>query len=121
VEDGPTLIIDAVCHPAILEEAVRVASPAGRIGMLGFSAVPSAFPQQESTRKELSLFASRLNGGMFPRVIEWMKAGHLQPERVVSHHVPFADLHRAFELVEGDPRASSKVLLDFAPGPEGAA
>jgi L-gulonate 5-dehydrogenase len=116
VEDGPTLVIDAVCHPAILEEAVRVAAPAGRIGMLGFSAVPSALPQQESTRKELSLFASRLNGGMFPRVIEWMKAGRLQPERVVSHHVPFAELHRAFALVEGDPRAASKVLLDFAPG-----
>jgi L-gulonate 5-dehydrogenase len=116
VEDGPTLVIDAVCHPAILEEAVRVAAPAGRIGMLGFSSVASAIPQQETTRKELSLFASRLNAGMFPRVIEWMKAGRLQPDRVVSHHVPFAEVHRAFELVEGDPRASSKVLLDFAPG-----
>jgi len=115
VEDGPTLVIDAVCHPAILEEAVRVASPGGRIGMLGFSTVPSAVPQQETTRKELSLFASRLNSGMFPRVIDWMKEGRLQPERVVSHQVPFAELHRAFELVEGDPRASSKVLLDFAP------
>jgi L-gulonate 5-dehydrogenase len=116
VADGPTLLIDAVCHPAILEEAVRVASPAGRIGMLGFSAVPSGFPQQESTRKELSLFASRLNGGMFPRVIDWMTAGLLHPELLVSHLVPFAELNRAFALVEGDPRASSKVLLDFAPG-----
>ena len=57
VEIGPTLVIDAVCHPAILEEAVRVAAPAGRIGMLGFSPEPSAVPQQETTRKELSLFA----------------------------------------------------------------
>ncbi len=79
VDDGPTLVIDAVCHPSILEEAVRLAAPAGRIGMLGFSAVPSAIPQQETTRKELSLFASRLNCGMFPRVIEWMKAGRLRP------------------------------------------
>ena len=81
VDDGPTLVIDAVCHPAILEEAVRLAAPAGRIGMLAFSAEPSSISQQETTRKELSLFASRLNCGMFPRVIEWMAAGRLRPER----------------------------------------
>ncbi len=28
VEGGPTLIYDAVCHPSILEEAVRIAAPA---------------------------------------------------------------------------------------------
>ena len=37
VDGGPTLIYDAVCHPRILEEAVRIAAPAGRIGVLGFS------------------------------------------------------------------------------------
>ena len=54
--------------------------------------------------------------GCFPRVIEWMKAGRLEPERIVSHRVPFAEVQQAFALVEGDPRATSKVLLDFAPG-----
>jgi L-gulonate 5-dehydrogenase len=67
LESGPTLIIDAACHPAILDEAVRLAAPTGRIGMLGFSPEPSSFPQQETTRKELSLIASRLNAGTFPR------------------------------------------------------
>jgi L-gulonate 5-dehydrogenase len=116
IEDGPTLVIDAVCHPAILEEAVRLASPAARIGMLAFSTEPSKIPQQETTRKELSLVASRLNCGMFPRVIEWMASGRVRPERIVSHRVPLQDVRRAFELLEGDPRSSSKVLLDFAPG-----
>jgi L-gulonate 5-dehydrogenase len=116
IEDGPTLVIDAVCHPAILEEAVRLAAPAARIGMLAFSTEPSKIPQQETTRKELSLVASRLNCGMFPRVIEWMASGRVRPERIVSHRVPLQDVRRAFELLEGDPRSSSKVLLDFAPG-----
>ena len=44
VDEGPTLVIDAVCHPAILEEAVRLAAPAGRIGMLAFSTEPSRDP-----------------------------------------------------------------------------
>jgi L-gulonate 5-dehydrogenase len=113
MEEGPTLVIDAACHPAILEEAVRLAAPAGRIGLLGFSPEPSSFAQQETTRKELSLLASRLNAGTFPQVIDWMKAGRVQPEKLVSHRIPVAEARRAFDLAEGDPRSTCKVLLDF--------
>jgi L-gulonate 5-dehydrogenase len=117
VEGGPTLIVDAVGHPAILEEAVRLAAPAARIGLLGFSAAPSSIVQQELTRKELSLHASRLNSAMFPRVIDWMSRGLLRPERLVTHRIDFRDVARAFDLLENDPRTSCKVLLDF--GAEG--
>jgi L-gulonate 5-dehydrogenase len=113
MEEGPTLVIDAACHPAILEEAVRLAAPAGRIGLLGFSPEPSSFAQQETTRKELSLLASRLNAGTFPQVIDWMQAGRVQPEKLVSHRIPVAEARRAFDLAEGDPRSTCKVLLDF--------
>jgi L-gulonate 5-dehydrogenase len=113
VDGGPTLIVDAVGHPAILEEAVRIASPAARIGLLGFSAQPTAIVQQELTRKELSLHASRLNSAMFPRVIDWMSRGLLHPERLVTHRIDFRDVARAFDLLENDPRTTCKVLLDF--------
>ncbi len=33
----PTLIIDAACHPSILQEAITLASPAARIVLMGFS------------------------------------------------------------------------------------
>jgi L-gulonate 5-dehydrogenase len=114
-EEGPTLVVDAACHPSLLEEAVRVAAPAGRIGLLGFSPEPSALSQQEMTRKELSLFSSRLNCAMFPRAIEWMRKGQLKPERIVSHRVPLLEMREAFALVEGDSRATSKVLLEVGP------
>jgi L-gulonate 5-dehydrogenase len=114
--DGPTLVVDAVGHPSLLEEAVGLAAPAARIGLLGFSGAPSALTQQELTRKELSIHASRLNAGMFPRVIEWMAAGRLQPERIVSHCLGFRDVARAFALFEKDARTTAKVLLDFGGG-----
>jgi L-gulonate 5-dehydrogenase len=112
--DGPSLVVDAVGHPSLLEEAVRIAAPAARIGLLGFAAPPSSVSQQELTRKELSLHASRLNSGMFPRVIEWMAAGRLHPDRIVSHCVGFRDVARAFALFENDAQSTAKVLLDFA-------
>jgi L-gulonate 5-dehydrogenase len=113
VKGGPTLIFDAVCHPAILEEAVRIAAPAGRIGILGFSSAPSAIPQQELTKKELSLHASRLNCAMFPTVIDWISRGLVNPGHIVTHQVDFRDVKGAFELAEHRPRESCKVLLDF--------
>ncbi|MFT4173843.1 MAG: Zn-dependent oxidoreductase [Rhodocyclaceae bacterium] len=110
----PTLVIDAVCHPAILEEAVRIVAPGGRIGLLGFSSQPTALVQQEVTKRELSLFASRLNARMFPRVIEWMHAGKLHPDILISHAFDFRDIHKAFELIEQHPEETTKVLLDFS-------
>jgi L-gulonate 5-dehydrogenase len=113
VVGGPTLIYDAVCHPAILEEAVRIAAPAGRIGVLGFSTTPSAIPQQELTKKELSLHASRLNCAMFPTVIDWISRGLVDPGHIVTHQVDFHDVAGAFDLAERNPRETCKVLLDF--------
>jgi L-gulonate 5-dehydrogenase len=113
VEGGPTLIYDAVCHPSILEEAVRIAAPAGRIGILGFSATPSAIAQQELTKKELSLYASRLNCAMFPTVIDWIERGLVDLGHIITHKVDFHDVANAFHIAESTPRESCKVLLDF--------
>ena len=113
VAEGPTLIYDAVCHPSILEEAVRIAAPAGRIGILGFSAMPSAVPQLELTRKELSLYASRLNCDMFTTVIDWISQGLVDPGCIVTHRIDFHDVADALDLAEHNPRESCKILLDF--------
>ena len=115
VEGGPTLIYDAACHPSILEEAVRIAAPAGRIGVLGFSTTPSAIPQQELTKKELTLYASRLNCAMFPTVIDWIARGLVDPGHIITHKVDFHDVASAFDIAERNPRESCKVLLDFGP------
>ncbi|RRZ94578.1 Zn-dependent oxidoreductase [Erwinia sp. 198] len=107
----PTLIIDAACHPAILAEAVALASPAARIGLLGFSGEPCTVTQQSLTSKELSLFTSRLNSHRFPQVIEWMEKRLIQPERLVTHYLPLNEVEAAMTLFEKDPRSCCKVVL----------
>ncbi|WP_312041694.1 Zn-dependent oxidoreductase [Erwinia sp.] len=107
----PTLIIDAACHPAILAEAVALASPAARIGLLGFSGEPCTVTQQSLTSKELSLFTSRLNSHRFPQVIEWMEKRLIQPEKLVTHYLPLGKVEEAMTLFEKDPRRCCKVIL----------
>ncbi|PKE31900.1 Zn-dependent oxidoreductase [Rahnella sp. AA] len=109
----PTLIVDAACHPAILQEAILLASPAARIGMMGFSGEPSSLTQQSITSKEISLFSSRLNSHRFPQVIEWMEQGKIAPEKLVTHWMPASEVEAALTLFEKDQRSCCKVLLTF--------
>ncbi|KAB8311286.1 MULTISPECIES: Zn-dependent oxidoreductase [Rahnella] len=109
----PTIIVDAACHPAILQEAILLASPAARIGMMGFSGEPSTITQQSITSKEISLFSSRLNSHRFPQVIEWMEQGKITPEKLVTHWMPAGDVEAALTLFEKDQRSCCKVLLTF--------
>ena len=114
---GPTVVIDGAGVTALLDEACRIASPAGRIGLLGFSAAPSPLSQQEVVRKELSIVGSRLNRKMLPRVVEWLASGRLRPEAMITQVFAADDAQAAFDLIERKPENTLKVQLDFGDQP----
>lgn len=109
----PTLIIDAACHPSILQEAITLASPAARIVLMGFSSEPSQIVQQGITGKELSIFSSRLNANKFPVVIDWLTKGLIDPDKLITHAFEYQHVKDAIELFEKDQRQCCKVLLTF--------
>jgi len=92
---APTLLIDAACHPAILQQAIELASPAGRIGMMGFSGEECIIRQKDITSKELSIYSSRLNSARFPRVIAWMTDGKLRPDVLITQQLGFDQVEDA--------------------------
>jgi L-gulonate 5-dehydrogenase len=111
---GPSLIIDGAGVPALLEEACRIASPAGRIGLLGFSPAPCNISQQEIVKKELTLVGSRLNRRLLPQVMEWLASGRLSPAKMITQTFAAEDARAAFDLIEEHPERTIKVQLDFA-------
>ena len=110
---GVPLIIDAVGSPDLFPSLLRMASPTGRIGLLGFSKEPSPFVQLEAVRKELSIFGSRLNRNKFPEVISWFEEGLVEPELLISHRFPFERAKEAMEFVQSHPSEVCKVILEF--------
>lgn len=110
---GPSVVIDGAGVPALLAEACRVASPAGRIGLLGFSPEPSPVSQQEIVKKELTLVGSRLNRHLLPEVVQWLESGRLQPAAMITQTFDAEDARSAFELVENHPERTVKVQLAF--------
>jgi len=110
---GPSVIIDGAGVPALLEEACRVASPAGRIGLLGFSPAPCNVSQQEIVKKELTLVGSRLNRRLLPEVVQWLESGALRPEAMITQTFDAKDAQAAFDLVDNHPERTVKVQLAF--------
>ena len=110
---GPSLVIDGAGVPALLLEACQIAAPAGRIGLLGFSADPSPVIQQEIVRKELTIVGSRLNRRLIGKVIEWLESGALKPAAMITHSFPAAQARAAFDLIETHPEQTLKVQLVF--------
>ncbi|WP_136247069.1 Zn-dependent oxidoreductase [Halomonas borealis] len=110
--EGIPLIADAACVPALLPQMLRMASPAGRIGLLGFNPTPSDLVQLEVIKKELTLVGSRLNNRKFPEVIELMASGRLDPLALVSHRLPFDDMPDAIQMIDQHPEKARKVLIE---------
>ncbi len=110
----PTLIIDAACHPSILQEAISLASPAARIVIMGFSSEPGEIIQQGITGKEISIFSSRLNAHKFPVVIDWLTQGLIDPEKLITHTFEYQQVVDAINVFEKDQQQCCKVLLTFA-------
>ncbi|HAT1622623.1 TPA: Zn-dependent oxidoreductase [Raoultella planticola] len=109
----PTLIVDAACHPTILQEAIELASPAARIVIMGFSSTASEIIQQSITGKEISIFSTRLNAHKFPVVIDWLSKGLIDPDKLVTHKFEYQHVTEAIELFEKDQKRCCKVLLKF--------
>nr|WP_297459668.1 Zn-dependent oxidoreductase [uncultured Halomonas sp.] len=111
--EGMPLIADAACVPALLPQILRMASPAGRIGLLGFNPAPSDLVQLEVIKKELAIVGSRLNNRKFPEVIDMMADGRLDPLALVSHRLPLAEMPGAIDMLDHHPEKARKVLIQI--------
>lgn len=109
----PTIIIDAACHPTILQEAISIASPAARILIMGFSNDSCQISQQGITSKELSIFSSRLNANKFPIVIDWLNKKQIDPTKLITHKFHYQNIITAIEAFEKDQKHCCKILLTF--------
>ncbi|NWO10653.1 Zn-dependent oxidoreductase [Chromohalobacter salexigens] len=111
--EGVPLIADAACVPALLPQLARIASPAGRIGLLSFNTTPSDLVQLEVIKKELTIVGSRLNNRKFPEVIEMLASGRLDATALVSHRLPFAEMGEAIHMIDHYPERVCKVLIEL--------
>lgn len=111
--EGVSVACDSVCSLDSLPLAMKLVCPAGRVVELGLKDKPSAVPPVYFTKKEVSVFGSRLNNHRFPEVIRLFEEGLVRPEQMRTAVYPFTQAAEAFQLIREHPEKVCKVCLSF--------
>lgn len=93
---GADVVIDAVGFASLLEQAVKIASPCARIVEIGFDGRPAAISPVDLTKRELTIYGSRMNCHRFDTVSEWLEKGIIDGS-MISKIYPLEELQQAFE------------------------
>lgn len=111
--EGMPITVDSVCTPASFEQAISLASAAGRVVTLGLVNKPSAIASVQLVKKELDLIGSRLNNYCFPEVIEGFENGSLTPAGIISSKYRYTEVEDAMKRLIEHPELECKVVLSF--------
>jgi L-gulonate 5-dehydrogenase len=110
---GSNVTIDAVCVKKSFEDAVEIASAAGRVVELSFNELASEIAPVGIIKKELSVCGSRLQTRRFPVVIDFLKRGLLPLAGFVTRVYPFERMLEAFDYVDKNNAEVRKVVISF--------
>lgn len=99
-DDGAHVVVDAVCSPNSILDALDIIAPSGRFVVLGTGATPSEIPQVAFTKKGINVFGTRLNNKRFPEVIHLFENRLVTPEKMITHTFNFADIEKAFDVIK---------------------
>lgn len=109
---GANVIADSVCTKESFEDAVEIASVAGRVVVLGFGEISSSIQHLSITKKELNILGSRLQTNRFPLVTELMNAGKLKNlDTFVTQSYELEDVEKAFEFALENPGQFRKIVV----------
>lgn len=111
--EGAHVVIDAVCSPQSVLDALDIVAPSGRFVVLGTGATPSEIPQVAFTKKGINVFGTRLNNKRFPEVISLFEEGKVTPEKMITHTYKFEDIEKAFDVIKNEKNTVCKVLLEW--------
>ncbi|WP_066716035.1 zinc-binding alcohol dehydrogenase family protein [Clostridium sp. Marseille-P299] len=111
--EGVPVVVDTVCVPASFEQSVQLASPAGRVVVIGLRNQPSEITMADITKKELTIVGSRLNNDCFDEVIAGFEDGTLNPELLKTRVFNYKDIMEAFTMIKEHPQDVLKIVLQF--------
>ena len=110
---GFDVVIDAVGVTALFEQSLNYAAPRGRVACIGFDSKPAQILPIMVTKKELSIIGSRMNNYQFPKVMEWLLAGKIQADKMISRKYSVDDIQKAFEDTIANGESIVKTVIQF--------
>jgi L-gulonate 5-dehydrogenase len=112
-EEGVDIVVEAVGNPALIDTALGIVTRGGRIVVLGMDKAATRLSEFNFVRTELDIRGSVLNNKKFPRVVEWLEQGKINPAAMITAKYPIERIEEAFAAVTANPREFLKVVVTF--------
>ena len=107
----PTVIIEAVGVPGMIQRCVEMAEPDSRIVIVGVCQTTDTFEPMQCIQKSLNLiFAYGYSTDDYAYIIELLGSGQLTAKPLISHRVSLDELPDAFEALR-KPGDQIKVIV----------
>ena len=111
---GANVVLDAVGTGESLENAIDLASTAGRVVELGFGAgIHSQLHHVKIFKKELSVMGTRLQSHKFPEAVAYLEKEWEKLEGFVTKIYPAEKAKEAFQFAAENGKDVRKVLVEF--------
>ncbi len=111
--NGVSVIVDSVGYAATFDSAYACAAPGARIVLIGFDKKNLKISPYDITFNEFEIIGSRLQTGMFQKVIDLFESGEVNPENIVSHRFDYKEAKTVFPFIIENPAQVIKVVLEF--------
>ena len=110
-QEGAAVVIEAVGSPLTYQWALAMASYAGRVVCIGYSAEAAALETSLIVRKELTVLGSRNVLDEFGPVLERLGSGQWPVAHLISGIYPIAAAPKAFAYWHEHPQEIIKLLV----------
>lgn len=108
---GVDKVIETSGSPHVLDQALRILKPGGRIVIVGLCFEDIKFHSYPIVYKEAEIVGSRVYIDEFPRTLNLISRGYLKPEPLITHEMPLSDGDKAFRILEDRLEDAVKILL----------
>jgi len=109
--EGASVVIEAVGAPSTISQAFSLACAAGRVVILGITNQSIEFPLQKIIGRELDVYGSRVNNGLFPQAIEMVERHQSLLAKLVNEIVDFHSLDDATRIFLDRPGEAGKLVV----------
>jgi threonine dehydrogenase-like Zn-dependent dehydrogenase len=113
-DGGPHTVVDTTGRPDVLQTGLDLVSRGGRVVVVGLTVASAPVCSGTLPHKELDVLGvSCCVAEEFTAAVELVRAHRGLFDTFVSHTFPLEHAQDAFELLENDPEAAYKALIDL--------
>lgn len=111
--EGPEVVIDATGAPPCIQAGMNLCKKGGTYVQAGMGRENVTVPLTNALIRDLTIRGSiRYTAGVYPRAVELVANGKVQPKKLITHRYKFEEAEAAFETVRKGGEGVLKVMIE---------